>query len=132
MVTSVPSTTTFTITMDTAESGTPLSSAGSASVKIYYKCRTITTIRWFWLGHRFMVWYVLGAATTTLATSIINDTVTTIPLTNTAAFPSSGEIRIGSEDISFTNNNTTTNILSGGAREVNGTPNQGTVQRVQQ
>jgi hypothetical protein len=57
--------------------------------------------------------------------STINDTVTDIPLTNSAAFPSAGEIRIGTEDISFTANNTTTNILSGGAREVNGTTKAG-------
>jgi hypothetical protein len=43
----------------------------------------------------------LGASTNTLA-STINDTVTDIPLTNSAAFPASGEIRIGSEDISYT------------------------------
>ena len=51
----------------------------------------------------------------------INDSVTDIPLTNSSAFPSAGEIRIGTEDISITANNTTTNILSGGSREVNGT-----------
>ena len=37
MVTSVPTATTFTITMDTAESGTPLSASGSASVLCYYR-----------------------------------------------------------------------------------------------
>ena len=42
-------------------------------------------------------------------------------LTDTSQFPATGEIRIGTEDISYTTNNTTTNILSGGAREVNGT-----------
>ena len=47
--------------------------------------------------------------------------VTDIPLTDTSQFPATGEIRIGTEDISYTSNNTTTNILSGGAREVNGT-----------
>ena len=36
MVTSVPTTTTFTITMESAESGTPLSGSGSASVLCYY------------------------------------------------------------------------------------------------
>jgi hypothetical protein len=46
---------------------------------------------------------------------------TTVVLTNSAAFPSTGEIRIGTEDISFTANNTSTNTLSGGARAQNGT-----------
>jgi hypothetical protein len=67
---------------------------------------------------------VAGPATTTLA-STINDSVTDIPLTDTSQFPATGEIRIGTEDISYTNNDTTTNILSGGAREVNGTTKAG-------
>ena len=124
MVTSVPTTTTFTITMDTAESGTPLSAAGSASVLIYYTVGPAQQLGGFGWGTGLWSGTALGAATTTLA-STINDTVTDIPLTNSAAFPSAGEIRIGSEDISFTANNTTTNILSGGAREVNGTTKAG-------
>jgi hypothetical protein len=124
MVTSVPTTTTFTITMDTAESGTPLSAAGSASVLIYYTVGPAQQLGGFGWGTGLWSGTALGAATTTLA-STINDTVTDIPLANSAAFPSSGEIRIGSEDISFTANNTTTNILSGGAREVNGTTKAG-------
>jgi hypothetical protein len=124
MVTSVPSTTTFTITMDTAESGTPLSSAGSASVLLYYTVGPSQQLGGFGWGTGLWSGTSPGAATTTLA-STINDTVTDIPLTNSAAFPSAGEIRIGSEDISFTANNTTTNILSGGAREVNGTTKSG-------
>jgi hypothetical protein len=124
MVTSVPTTTTFTITMDTAESGTPLSAAGSASVLIYYTVGPAQQLGGFGWGTGLWSGTALGAATTTLA-STINDTVTDIPLANSAAFPSAGEIRIGSEDISFTANNTTTNILSGGAREVNGTTKAG-------
>jgi len=124
MVTSVPTTTTFTITMDTAESGTPLSAAGSASVLIYFTVGPSQQLGGFGWGTGLWSGTSPGAATTTLA-STINDTVTDIPLTNSAAFPSSGEIRIGSEDISFTANNTTTNILSGGAREVNGTTKAG-------
>jgi len=121
MVTSVPSTTTFTITMATNEAGTPLSSAGSADVKIYYSVGPAQQLGGFGWGTGLWSGTALGAATTTLATSITNTVDTTIVLTNTAAFPASGEIRIGSEDISFTNNNTTTNTLSGGARAVNGT-----------
>ena len=124
MVTSVPSTTTFTITMDSQESGTPLSAAGSASVLIYYTVGPAQQLGGFGWGTGLWSGTALGAATTTLA-STINDTVTDIPLANSAAFPSQGEIRIGSEDISFTANNTTTNILSGGSREVNGTTKAG-------
>jgi len=120
MVTSVPTTATFTITMDTAESGTALSLSGSASVLCYYPVGPAQQLGGYGWGTALWGGTALGPATTTLA-STINDTVTDIPLTNSAAFPTTGEIRIGSEDISFTSNNTTTNILSGGAREVNGT-----------
>ena len=46
---------------------------------------------------------------------------TNIVIANSTAFPDSGEIRIGTEDISYTNNDQATGTLSGGARGVNGT-----------
>ena len=120
MVTSVPTTTTFTITAALAESGTPLSGSGSASVLCYYTVGPAQQVGGFGWGTGLWSGTVAGPATTTLA-STINDSVTDIPLTDTSQFPATGEIRIGTEDISYTSNNTTTNILSGGAREVNGT-----------
>ena len=122
MVTSVPTTTTFTITMEAQESGTPLntSDGNSTSILCYESVGPSQQLGGFGWGAGLFGGTAIGPATTTLA-STINDTVTNIPLTNSAAFPSSGEIRIGTEDISFTNNNTATNTLSGGAREVNGT-----------
>ena len=122
MVTSIPSTTTFKITMATQETGTPLttSDGNSTSVLCYYTVGPSQQLGGYGFGTALWGGTALGPATTTLA-STINDAVTDIPLTSSAAFPSSGEIRIGSEDISFTANDTTTNILSGGAREVNGT-----------
>ncbi len=120
MVTSAPTSDTFTITMVSTESGTPLSASGSAKVLCYYTVGPAKQLGGFGWGTGLWSGTVAGPATTTLA-STINDSVTDIPLTDTSQFPSTGEIRIGSEDISYTNNNTTTNILSGGAREVNGT-----------
>ena len=120
MVTTVPTGTTFTITMDVAETGTPVTNAGSTSVLCYYTVGPAQQLGGFGWGTGLFGGTVLGPATTTLA-STINDAVTSIPLTDSSAFPSSGTIQIGTEFISFTNNNTTTNILSGGAREVNGT-----------
>ena len=120
MVTSVPNTTTFEITMVSVESGTPLSASGSASALLYYTVGPATQVAGYGWGTALYGGTAAGPATTTLASGI-NDAVTDIPLTNSASFPTSGEIRIGTEDISFTANNTTTNILSGGAREVNGT-----------
>jgi hypothetical protein len=120
MVTSVPTGTTFTITMAAQETGTPVTNSGSTSVLCYYNVGPAQQLGGFGFGTGLFGGTVLGAATTTLA-STINDAVTSIPLTDSSAFPSSGTIQIGTEFISFTNNNTTTNILSGGAREVNGT-----------
>tara|TARA_R100001594_G_scaffold129078_2_gene167589 strand:- start:172 stop:2358 length:2187 start_codon:yes stop_codon:yes gene_type:complete len=120
MVTSIPTPTTFEITMATTESGTPLAGSGSASALCYYTVGPAQQVAGYGWGTGLWSGTSAGPATTTLASGI-NDTVTDIPLTSSAAFPSSGEIRIGSEDISFTANDTTTNILSGGAREVNGT-----------
>jgi hypothetical protein len=124
MVASVPTSKTFTITMEAQETGTPMTNAGSASVLCYYTVGPAQQLGGYGWGTGLFGGIALGAATTTLA-STINDTVTDIPVANSAAFPSSGEIRIGTEDISFAANNTTTNILSGGAREVNGTTKAG-------
>ena len=120
MVTSAPTATTITITMAAPESGTQLSNSGSASALCYVTVGPSQEVGGYGWGTGTYSGSSSGAATTTLV-STINDTVTDIPLTSSAAFPTSGEIRIGSEDISFTANNTGTGILSGGAREVNGT-----------
>ena len=121
MVTSVPTSTTFTITMDAQETGTPLSTAGSASVLCYYDVGPSQQLGGFGWGTGLWSGTALGPATSTLSTAITDLITTDIVLASTAAFPSTGEIRIGTEDISFTANNTTTNTLSGGARGVNGT-----------
>ena len=124
MVTTVPTGTTFTITMAVTETGTPVTNAGSTSVLCYYTVGPAQQLGGFGWGTGLFGGTSLGAATTTLA-STINDAVTVIPLTDSSAFPSSGTIQIGDEFISYTNNNTTTNTLSGGAREVNGTTKSG-------
>ena len=67
MVTSVPTTKTFTITMATNEVGTPLSSAGSASVLCYYSVGPAKQEQGFGWGTGLYGGTVSGAATTTLA-----------------------------------------------------------------
>ena len=121
MGTSVPTTTSFTIRMAANETGTPLSGAGSADVLCYYTVGPAQQLGGYGWGTGLWGGTGIGAATTTLATSLSDLTTTDIVLANSAAFPSQGEIRIGTEDISFTANNTTTNTLSGGARGANGT-----------
>jgi len=122
MVTSVPTATTFEITMDDPETGTPLATSGSASVLCYYAVGPAKQLGGYGWGTGTWSGTAAGPVTTTLSTTLVDDaTVTDVVLTSSAAFPSTGEIRIGTEDISFTANDTTTNTLSGGSRSVNGT-----------
>ena len=121
MVTSVLSSTEFEITMDTPEALTPLAAAGSASVLCYYSVGPAKQLSGYGWGTGLWAGTSPGPATTTLATTLPDDSTTDVVLTNSAAFPASGEIRIDSEDISYTANDTSTNTLSGGSRAVNGT-----------
>ena len=118
MVTTVPTNTTFTITMAVQESGTPLSGSGSASVLCYYTVGPAQQAGGFGWGTGLWSGTVAGPVTNTLSANI-NDAVTVIPLTSTNGFPSTGTIRIGTEDISYTSING--NNLEGATREVNGT-----------
>ena len=121
MVTSVPGGTAFTITMDANESGTPLSTAGSASVLCYYSVGPAQQLGGFGWGAGLFGGTSIGPATTTLQTALTNTTGTTIVLASTSAFPATGTIQIENEFITYTNNNTATNTLTGGARGADGT-----------
>ena len=79
MVTSVPTTTTFTITMESQESGTPLttSDGNSTSILCYFTVGPSQQLGGFGWGAGLFGGTSLGAATTTLA-STINDAVTDI------------------------------------------------------
>jgi len=121
MVTSVPSGTTFTITMAAQETGTPVTNAGSTSILCYYTVGPAQQLGGFGWGAGLFGGTSIGPSATTLQTALTNTTGTTIVLASTSAFPASGTIQIGTEFISYTNNNTTTNTLTGGARGVDGT-----------
>jgi len=123
MVTAAPTSTTIEVTMASSEAGTPLSNSGSASGLCYYSVGPAQQLGGYGWGTGNWSGAASGAATTTLATTLAVPpaAVTTIVLTDSTAFPTSGEIRIGTEDISFAANDTSTGTLSGGARNVNGT-----------
>jgi hypothetical protein len=120
-VTSAATFNTFTVTMATNESGTPLSSSGSASALCYYHVGPSQQLGGYGWGTANFGGTASGIATTTLSTALTDTVTTTIVIASSTAFPASGEIRIGTEDISYTNNDTGTGTLSGGARGVNGT-----------
>ena len=121
MATSIPTATTITVTMASAASGTT-TNVGSARAQTYYTVGPEQELGGYGFGTGQYSGTSSGPATTTLATTLADSALaTTVVLANTAAFPTSGEIRIGTEDISFAANDTSTNTLSGGARAVNGT-----------
>ena len=121
MVTSAPSATTITITLASNEGSSPMTNAGTADALLYYRVGPSQQVGGFGWGTGQWSGTVSGPATTTLSTPITDLITTTIVIADSTQFPASGEIRIGSEDISYTNNDTATGTLSGGARGVNGT-----------
>ena len=120
-VTSAATFNTFTVTMATNEALTPLSGSGSASALCYYNVGPSQQLGGYGWGTANFGGTASGIATTTLSTALTDTVTTTIVIASSTAFPASGEVRIGTEDISYTNNDTGTGTLSGGARGVNGT-----------
>ena len=123
MATSIPSATSITVTMDANASGTTLN-VGSARAQTYYTVGPAQELGGYGFGTGQWSGTASGPATTTLGANIADVSTTNITLTSSAAFPSSGEIRVGTEDISYAANDIATGILSGGARGVNGTTAQ--------
>jgi len=122
MVTSVPTSTTFTITLPANVTGTTLASGNtSTTIQIYYSVGPAQQVSGFGFGTGIYGGTIPGVAANTLATALTDTTTTNIVLASSNLFPASGTIRIGTEDISYTANNTGTNTLSGGARSINGT-----------
>jgi len=120
MVTSVPSSTTLTITMPSNESGSGATTSGGIRVQHYFTVGPAVQAKGFGYGLGSWGGEESGAATTTL-NGAINDSVTTLTLNDVSQFPSSGTnfIIIGSEEISYTG--VSGNTLTGLTRGVAGT-----------
>ncbi len=120
MVTTVPSSNTLTITMPSNESGSGATESGGIRVRHYYHIGPDVQAQGFgwslgsWGGEE------VGATSTTLASGI-NDSTTSITLTDASQFPSSGTnfLQIGTEEISYTA--ISGNSLSGVTRAVRNT-----------
>ena len=122
MVTSVPNSTTITITMPSNESGSGATTSGGIRVQHYYTVGPAVQAKGF--GWSLGTWggEEVGAFNTTLS-SAINDSVTTgITLADPSQFPDSGTnfVLIGTEEISYTGINAS-NQLTGVTRGVRGT-----------
>ena len=116
MVTSVPTSTTITITMPTAETGAGATASGGIRVQHYWPVGPAQQLPGFGYGLGQYGGTVSGEAVTTLNGSI-NAITTTIVLTDASQFPSSGTsyVQIGSEEISYTgkSGNTLTGVTRG-------------------
>jgi hypothetical protein len=110
MVTSVPTPTTLTITMDSNETGSGATTSGSVKYYQYYHVGPAEQIGSFGWGIALWGGNLLGSITNTLNGAISatsggnNGSATEITLTNTTGFPSTGtnHVTIGTEEISYT------------------------------
>ena len=124
MVTSVPSTTTLTITMPSNETGSGATTSGGIRVQHYYPVGPAVQSEGFGYGLGSWGGEAAGAVTTTLNGALLDDTAgtggsgTSIVLTDATQFPSSGTnfIQVGNEEISYTG--VTGNTLTGITRAV--------------
>ena len=120
MVTSVVDSSVITITMSSNETGSGATTSGGIRVQAYYSVGPAEQLPGFGWGLGQWGGTVSGEATTTLD-GAINDSTTTIVLTDASLFPTTGTnfIQIGSEEISYTG--ISTNTLTGVTRGVRGT-----------
>jgi len=129
MVTTVPSTTTLTITMPSAESGSGATTSGGIRVQHYYPVGTAVQEKGYGWGLGSWGGEDSSAITTTLNGALSANTAgtggtgTSITLTSTVGFPDSGTnfIKVGTEEISYTG--VSGNDLTGITRNVRGTSN---------
>jgi len=121
MVTTVPSSTTVTITMPSNESGSGATTSGGIRVQHYYPVGPAVQAKGF--GWSLGSWggEVAGEPTTTLTNGITDSVTTGIILGDVSQFPSSGTnfIKINSEEISYTG--ISGSELTGVTRGVRGT-----------
>jgi len=127
MVTSIPSATTITITMDSSEGGAGATTSGGITFFQYYHVGPAEQVGVF--GWGISQWGGTSTApqTTTLNGALLNDangtggSGTSITLTSTLNFPTTGTnfIQVGTEEISYTG--VSGNDLTGITRAVRGT-----------
>ena len=110
MVTSVPTSSSITITMPSSETGSGATLSGGITFFQYYHVGPAEQLGAFGWGISLWGGTILGAATTTLDGAITgtsggnNSSATEITLTSVTGFPTTGTnfVQIGSEEISYT------------------------------
>jgi len=120
MVATVPSTTTITIEMGSVESGSGATASGGIRVKHFYSIGPAveeSTAGWglgSWGG-------TAGYALTSTLDGAIDASATSLTLAESGSFPATGGVLVGSEHISYTGNDSGTEILSGLTRGADNT-----------
>ena len=112
MVTSIPSSTTLTIEMGSAESGSGASTSGGVRVKHFYSIGPAAEASAAGWGLGLWGGTVAGELTDTLD-GALTDSSTSVTIDDSASFPASGTIQIDDEKIAYTTNTTGTNTFSG-------------------
>ena len=112
MVATVPTSTTITIEMGSAESGSGASTSGGIRVQHYYSIGP--AVEESAAGYGLGVWggTTAGAVTSTLDGALTNSS-TSIVLDDSTGFPASGTVIIDDERIAYTSNTTGTGTLGG-------------------
>ena len=127
MVVTTPTNTTITITMDSNETGSGATTSGGIRIQKYYTVGPAVQAKGFGWGLGSWSGQAAGANTTTLNGALGDNAFgtggsgTSITLTSTANFPTSGTnfIKVGTEEISYTG--VSGNDLTGITRAVRGT-----------
>ena len=112
MVASVPSSTTITITMGSAESGSGASTSGGVRVRHYYSIGPAVEESAAGWGLGLWGGTVAGEITSTLDGALTSSS-SSIVLDDSNGFPASGTVLIDNERIAYTSNTTGTGTLSG-------------------
>ena len=117
-VTTIPTSTTLTVTMASNESGSGATTSGGIRVKHYYPVGVALEVASTGWGLGSWGGIESGVFTSTLSSGI-NASVTTLTMASASQFPSSGTVIIGSELITYTG--VSSNTLTGLTRGANGT-----------
>ena len=112
MVTSVPTSSTITVTMGSAESGSGASTSGGIRVKHYYSIGPAVEESAAGWGLGLWSGTVAGEITSTLDGALTSSS-TSIVVDDSNGFPATGTVLIDSERIAYTSNTTGTGTLSG-------------------
>jgi len=112
MVTTVPTASTITITMGSAESGSGASTSGSIRVRHYYSIGPAVEESAAGFGLGLWGGIKLGVGSSTLDGALTSGS-SSIVLDDSASFPASGTVVIDDERIAYTSNTAGTETLSG-------------------